>query len=38
VNKKIDTIEEKHYVFYEMSKEAFDKFFPRYQKEKQEII
>ena len=38
VVKKIDTVEEKHYVLNEMSKEAFDKFYPRYQKEKQEIL
>ncbi len=38
VSKKKDTVEEKHYVLNEMSKEAFDKFFPCYQKERQEIL
>jgi site-specific DNA recombinase len=37
VNKKIDTIEEKFFVLNEMSKEAFDKFYPKYQKERVEI-
>jgi hypothetical protein len=37
VNKKIDTIEEKFYVLNEMSKGAFDKFYPKYQKERVEI-
>ena len=38
MTKKIDTVEEKHYLLGEMSKEAFDKFFPRNQKERQEIL
>ena len=38
VNKKIDTIEEKYYVLNQMSKETFDKFYPKYQKEREEIL
>lgn len=37
VNKKIDSIEEKHYALGEMSREVFDKFNTRYQEEKQKI-
>lgn len=37
VNKKIDTIEEKHYVLEEMNTEAFEKFHKRYLQEKREI-
>ena len=37
VNKKIDTIEEKHYVLNEMSKETFQKFYQRYQEERYTI-
>ena len=38
VNKKIDTIEEKHYVINEMDKEAFDKFSERYRFEREAIL
>ena len=38
VSKKIDTIEEKFYVLNEMSKETFDKFYPKYRKEREEIL
>src|SRR5690242_6220557 len=38
VNKKIDTIEEKFYVLNEMSRETFDKFYPKYKKEREEIL
>jgi site-specific DNA recombinase len=37
VNKKLETIEEKHYVLNEMNKETFDKFHKRYQEEKYNI-
>ncbi|HSB92802.1 MAG TPA: hypothetical protein VLC28_06770 [Flavitalea sp.] len=37
VTKKIDTIEEKHYVLEEMNKESFDKFYVHYSKERDEI-
>jgi site-specific DNA recombinase len=37
-NKKIDIIEEKHYVLNEMSKETFNKFYQKYQEEKSEIV
>ncbi|GAA4756241.1 recombinase family protein [Flavisolibacter ginsenosidimutans] len=37
VTKKIDTIEEKHYVLEEMNKESFEKFYVRYNKEREEI-
>ena len=37
VNKKLDTIEEKHYVLGEMNKETFQKFYQRYQEEKHSI-
>ena len=30
--------EKKNFKYFEMSKEAFDKFFPRNQKERQEIL
>ncbi len=38
VTKKIDTIEEKHYVTGEMNKEAFDKFSERFRAEKEAIL
>jgi site-specific DNA recombinase len=37
-NKKIDSIEEKHFVLNEMSKETFEKFYRRYQEEKSQIL
>ncbi|GAA4733698.1 recombinase family protein [Flavisolibacter ginsenosidimutans] len=37
VTKKLDTIEEKHYVLEEMNKESFEKFHVKYRKERDEI-
>ncbi len=37
VTKKIDTVEEKHYVREEMNKESFEKFHAKYTKERDEI-
>ncbi len=34
VTKKIDTVEEKHYVLEEMNKESFEKFHAKYTKER----
>lgn len=34
INKKIDTIEEKHFALNEMSRETFEKFYTRYTEER----
>jgi site-specific DNA recombinase len=38
LDKRIDTIQEKHYVLGEMSKEMFHKFYVKYTQERSEII
>lgn len=37
INKKIDGLEESRFVLKEMSQETFDKFYPRYIKERENI-
>jgi DNA invertase Pin-like site-specific DNA recombinase len=37
INKKIETIEEKHYALNEMNKETFEKFYGRYKEERHTI-
>ncbi|WP_146151248.1 hypothetical protein [Chitinophaga niastensis] len=37
INKKIDSLEESRFVLKEMSQETFDKFYPRYIKERENI-